>query len=139
MYYFCSSKNNTIVVKKIGVYLLTLTLLFPIFGNLVIYTQFKANQDQIIKTICVQRKLVNNTCNGRCELQKSLKQFDENEKKMENILKEKADFVYLIHKKHTTLARNTPITSTTKLNVFHTSGKTISKTNSTFRPPSFLV
>ena len=126
MYYFCSSKNNTIVVKKIGVYLLTLTLLFPIFGNLVIYTQFKANQEQIIKTICVQRKLVNNTCNGRCELQKSLKQFDDNEKKMENILKEKADFVYLIH-------------STTKLNVFHTSGKTISKTNSTFRPPSFLV
>ena len=83
MSYFCSSKNNTIVVKKIGVYLLTLTLLFPIFGNLVIYTQFKANQEQIIKTICVQRKLVNNTCNGRCELQKSLKQFDDNEKKME--------------------------------------------------------
>ena len=139
MYYFCSSKNNTIVVKKIGVYLLTLTLLFPIFGNLVIYTQFKANQDQIIKTICVQRKLVNNTCNGRCELQKSLKQFDDNEKKMENILKEKADFVYLINSTPTSFASNTPITSTTKLNVFHTSGKTISKTNSTFRPPSFLT
>lgn len=139
MYYFCSSKNNTIVVKKIGVYLLTLTLLFPIFGNLVIYTQFKANQDQIIKTICVQRKLVNNTCNGRCELQKSLKQFDDNEKKMENILKEKADFVYLINSTPTSFGSNTPITSTTKLNVFHTSGKTISKTNSTFRPPSFLV
>ena len=139
MSYFCSSKNNTIVVKKIGVYLLTLTLLFPIFGNLVIYTQFKANQDQIIKTICVQRKLVNNTCNGRCELQKSLKQFDDNEKKMENILKEKADFAYLIHSTPTPFPTNTPITSTTKLNVFHTSGKTISKTNSTFRPPSFLV
>ena len=139
MCYFCSSKNNTIVVKKIGVYLLTLTLLFPIFGNLVIYTQFKANQEQIIKTICVQRKLVNNTCNGRCELQKSLKQFDENEKKMENILKEKADFVYLIHSTPTSFVSNTPITSTTKLNVFHTSGKTISKINSTFRPPSFLL
>lgn len=126
-------------MKKIGVYLLTLTLLFPIFGNVVIYTQFKANQEQIIKTICVQRKLVNNTCNGRCELQKSLKQFDENEKKMENILKEKADFVYLIHSTPTSFANNTPITSTTKLNVFHTSGKTISKTNSTFRPPSFLL
>lgn len=139
MSYFCSSKNNTIVVKKISVYLLTLTLLFPIFGNIVIYTQFKANQEQIIKTICVQRKLVNNTCNGRCELQKSLKQFDENEKKMENILKEKADFVYLIGSNPTAFISNTAITSTTKLNVFHTSGKTISKTNSTFRPPSFLV
>lgn len=139
MFYFCSSKNNTIVVKKIGVYLLTLTLLFPIFGNLVIYTQFKANQEQIIKTICVQRKLVTNTCNGRCELQKSLKQFDENEKKMENILKEKADFVYLIHSTPVEFTNTTPTTSTTKLNVFHTSGKTISKTNSTFRPPSFLL
>lgn len=139
MSYFCSSKNNTIVVKKIGVYLLTLTLLFPIFGNLAIYTQFKANQEQIIKTICVQRKLVTNTCNGRCELQKSLKQFDENEKKMENILKEKADFVYLLNSTPTAFESNTAITSTTKLNVFHTSGKTISKTNSTFRPPSFLL
>ncbi|OOV27642.1 hypothetical protein BXU11_09265 [Flavobacterium sp. LM5] len=126
-------------LKKIGVHLLTLTLLFPIFGNLAIYTQFKANQEQIIKTICVQRKLVNNTCNGRCELQKSLKKFDENEKKMENILKEKADFVYLIHSTPTSFVSNTLITSTTKLNVFHTSGKTISKTNSTFRPPSFLL
>nr|WP_315159857.1 hypothetical protein [uncultured Flavobacterium sp.] len=126
-------------MKKIGVYLLTLTLLFPIFGNLVIYTQFKANQEQIIKTICVQRKLVTNTCNGRCELQKSLKQFDENEKKMENILKEKVDFVYLIHSTPLEFTNNTPTTSITKLNVFHTSGKTISKTNSTFRPPSFLV
>jgi hypothetical protein len=126
-------------VKKIGVYLLTITLLFPILGNLVLYTQFKANQDQIIKTICIQRKLVNNTCNGRCELQKSLKQFDENEKKMENILKEKADFVYLIHSTPSALASNTTITSTTKLNVFHSSGKTISKTNSTFKPPSFLL
>ncbi len=126
-------------MKKIGVYLLTLTLLFPIFGNLAIYTQFKANQDQIIKTICVQRKLVTNTCNGRCELQKSLKQFDENEKKMENILKEKADFFYLFHSTSTAFESNTTITSTTKLNVFHTSGKTISKTNSTFRPPSFLL
>jgi hypothetical protein len=126
-------------VKKIGVYLLTITLLFPILGNVVVYTQFKANQDQIIKTICIQRKLVTNTCNGRCELQKSLKQFDENEKKMENIQKEKADFVYLIHSTPTSFTSNTPITSTTKLNVFHTSGKTISKTNSTFRPPSFLL
>lgn len=126
-------------MKKIGVYLLTLTLLFPIFGNLVIYTQFKANQEQIIKTICVQRKLVTNTCNGRCELQKSLKQFDENEKKMENILKEKVDFVYLIHSTPLEFTNNIPTTSITKLNVFHTSGKTISKTNSTFRPPSFLV
>ncbi|CAM2851367.1 hypothetical protein SAMN05444143_10287 [Flavobacterium succinicans] len=126
-------------LKKIGVYLLTLTLLFPFFGNIVIYTQFKANQEQIIKTICVQRKLVNNTCNGRCELQKSLKKFDENEKKMENILKEKADFVYLIHSTPTSFVSNTLITSTTKLNVFHTSGKTISKINSTFRPPSFLL
>ncbi|MGL2993586.1 hypothetical protein [Flavobacterium sp. TSSA_36] len=126
-------------MKKIGIWLLSIIILFPIIGNLIIYTQFKANQEQIIKTICVQRKLVNNTCNGRCELQKSLKQFDENEKKMENILKEKADFVYLIHSTPTAFASNTPTTSTTKLNVFHTSGKTISKTNSTFRPPSFLL
>jgi len=60
-------------------------------------------------------------------------------KKNGKILKEKADFVYLIHSTPTAFTNNIAITSTTKLNVFHTSGKTISKINSTFRPPSFLV
>ncbi len=60
-----------------------------------IYTQFKLAQDEIAQTICVQRANINNNCNGRCELQKSLKKYDDNEKRMNNTnLKEKTELVY---------------------------------------------
>jgi hypothetical protein len=60
---------------------------------MVVYFTFKINQDEIAKTICIQRQLVNNTCNGRCELQKSLKKLD-SEKKAETSFKEKFELVY---------------------------------------------
>ncbi len=70
-------------------------LLVPSFGNFFVYTSFKLNQEEISKTICVQRKQVFNNCNGRCELQKSLKKYADNEKKMDNNLKEKSEIVYI--------------------------------------------
>ncbi|MCW2120717.1 hypothetical protein [Flavobacterium sp. 7A] len=75
--------------------LLSLMLLLPSLGSIVIYTQFKLAQDQIAKTICVQRANINNSCNGRCELQKNLKKYDDNEKRMNTSnLKEKSELVY---------------------------------------------
>jgi hypothetical protein len=58
-----------------------------------VYFTFKINQDEIVKTICIQRQLVNNTCNGSCELQKSLKKLD-SEKKSESSFKESFELVY---------------------------------------------
>lgn len=60
-----------------------------------VYTSFKLNQQEIAKTICVQRKQVFNSCNGRCELQKSLKKYSDNEKQMQDSLKEKLELVYI--------------------------------------------
>ncbi|MCG9793308.1 hypothetical protein [Flavobacterium algicola] len=75
--------------------LLSLIIFLPSLGSVVIYAQFKMAQDQISKTICVQRDNINNSCNGRCELLKSLKKYDENEKRMNNSnLNEKAALVY---------------------------------------------
>ncbi|MBU2061291.1 MAG: hypothetical protein P8I78_04130 [Flavobacterium sp.] len=75
--------------------LLSLFLMLPTLGSIVIYTQFKLAQDQISKTICVQRDNINNSCNGRCELLKSLKKYDDNEKRMDNSnIKEKSELVY---------------------------------------------
>lgn len=80
-------------LKLIFTILLSAVLLFPSFGNMVVYFTFKINQDEIAKTICIQRQLVNNTCNGSCELQKSLKKLD-SEKKAETNFKEKLELVY---------------------------------------------
>ncbi len=42
----------------------------------------------------MQRKSVFNSCNGRCELQKSIKKYADNEKKQDS-LKEKLELVYV--------------------------------------------
>jgi len=72
-------------------------LLVPSFGSFFVYTTFKLNQEEISKTICVQRKMIFNSCNGRCELQKSLKKYSDNEKRMQDNLKEKAEVIYIQH------------------------------------------
>jgi hypothetical protein len=105
---------------------------------MLVYAKFKANQEEIAQTICVQRKLVLNTCNGRCELQKSLKKFEDNEKQMQNNLKEKLELVYIqnILKNNFTIVE--PIDSTQKL-FTTTEKKPISVSISTFRPPTYFV
>ncbi|RUT69058.1 hypothetical protein D0817_17830 [Flavobacterium cupreum] len=113
-------------------------LLVPSFGSFFVYTSFKLNQDEISKTICVQRKMLFNSCNGRCELQKSLKKYADNEKKMQNNLKEKVEVVYI---------QNTPLShfklvaliESKAKNFARPDRKPVSVSNVTFRPPSFLI
>ena len=80
-------------MKSLFTILLSAVLLFPTFRNMMVYFTFKINQDEIVKTICIQRQLANNTCNGNCELQKSLKKLD-SEKKSESNFKENFELVY---------------------------------------------
>ena len=99
-----------------------------------VYVSFKINQDEISKTICVQRKVANNTCNGRCELRKSLKKFEDNERKMDNNLKEKYDLVYIQNNIETNIAP--PKIIENRVNLFSNfTKKPISVSNTTFRPP----
>ncbi|MGA9637753.1 hypothetical protein [Flavobacterium sp.] len=92
-------------MKLLFATLLSLTLLLPSMGSMVIFMQFKVAQDQIAQTICVQRANINNSCNGRCELQKSLKKYEDNEKRMNNTnLKEKTELVYTADTLEYTLA-----------------------------------
>jgi plasmid maintenance system antidote protein VapI len=113
-------------------------ILFPSFGSFFSYASFKFNQVEIAKTICVQRKMVFNTCNGRCELQKSIKKYLDNEKEMQNNLKEKAELVYI---QDTSKFDFTIIPFfESAANVFDTiESKPVAISLETFRPPSFLV
>jgi thioredoxin-related protein len=113
-------------------------LLVPSFGSFFVYTSFKLNQEEISKTICVQRKMIFNSCNGRCELQKSLKKYADNEKKMQNNLKEKAEVVYIQSSATNNFKLIAPIESKAKLFAsFDT--KPIAVSNSTFHPPSYFI
>ena len=113
-------------------------LLVPSFGSFFVYTSFKLNQDEISKTICVQRKMVFNSCNGRCELQKSLKKYADNEKRMQNNLKEKAEVVYIQNTTTANFKLVTPIESAAKLFASFDK-KPLSVSNSTFHPPSYFI
>ncbi|WP_310282046.1 hypothetical protein [Flavobacterium piscis] len=125
-------------MKQIFIIFLSCMLLVPSFGSFFVYTSFKLNQDEISKTICVQRKMIFNSCNGRCELQKSLKKYADNEKKMENNLKEKVEVVYI---------QNTPVAHFRLVNPVESAiqlfasfdAKPISVSNSTFHPPSYFI
>ncbi len=110
----------------------------PSFGNFFVYASFKINQDEIVKTICVQRKQVFNTCNGRCELQKSLKKYADNEKKMQDNLKEKSEIVYIQNTVVNNFKLVVPVES--KEAVFTSlDEKPISVSNTIFHPPSYFI
>lgn len=110
----------------------------PSFGNFFVYASFKINQDEIVKTICVQRKQVFNTCNGRCELQKSLKKYADNEKKMQDNLKEKSEIVYIQNTITAQYKLVAPIETKTK-NFAVLDKKPISVSIVGFRPPSVFI
>jgi hypothetical protein len=53
------------------------------------------HQEEIAKTLCIQREMKENKCNGHCFLSKQLKKAAEKEKKETQNLKEKQEVVYL--------------------------------------------
>jgi hypothetical protein len=112
--------------------------LLPAFGNIVVYTNFKINQDEIAKTICIQRKIANNSCNGGCELRKSLKKFEDNERKMNHLLKEKVELVYIQSPTIINLQVFSIIVTTVEQ--YPTlDKKPISVALSNFRPPNYFI
>jgi len=83
--------------------------------------------------------MVNNSCNGRCELQKSLKKYDDNEKKMQNNLDNKIDLVFI---QNTTIVadfKTAEFGFIEKPNGYTLEKKTVSVSLSTFRPPSYFI
>lgn len=137
MYFCCRNKENQIL-KKFIIIVLSCMLLVPSFGSFFVYTSFKLNQDEIAKTICLQRKMLFNSCNGRCELQKSLKKYADNEKKMQNNLKEKVEVVYIQNTTTNEFKLVSPIASQV---AFFASldQKPIAVATTTFRPPSYFI
>ncbi|WP_225899083.1 hypothetical protein [Flavobacterium erciyesense] len=125
-------------MKKFSIYILSFILLLPTFGSSFTYLNFKLQQEEIAKTICVQRKMVFNSCNGRCELQKSLKRYTDNEKSMQNTLKEKVDVVYVQELLTTSYELVQPVVITTKTETV-VNRKPVSFSAYTFRPPAYFI
>lgn len=83
--------------------------------------------------------MVNNSCNGRCELEKSIKKYSDNEKRMHDNLDNKVDLVFI----QNTFAASYELVQSNnqfkKPNFYILEKKTIAVARSSFRPPSFLI
>lgn len=121
-------------LKRLTIIVLSILILSPSFGSLFVYASFKINQKEIAQTICVQRKQVFNNCNGRCELQKSIKKYSDNEKKMQDSLKDKLELVYVQNTAEMTFSLIPVIESKENTSVLFEK-KPIRASNLTFHPP----
>lgn len=131
--YFCS-RNRTSSLKRSIIIILSILILSPSFGSLFVYASFKINQKEIAQTICVQRKLSYNSCNGRCELQKSIKKYSDNERKMQDSLKDKLELVYVQNSAEINLDIITPFESKENTSILFEK-KPVGASNLTFHPP----
>lgn len=121
-------------MKRVIIIALSILILSPSFGSLFVYASFKINQKEIAKTICVQRKLAFNSCNGRCELQKSIKKYSDNERKMQDSLKDKLELVYVQSTPEISFDI-VPVTESKENTSTLFEKKPISASNLTFHPP----
>ncbi|UWY26900.1 hypothetical protein N4T20_14345 [Flavobacterium sp. TR2] len=125
-------------LKRVIIIALSILILSPSFGSLFVYASFKINQKEIAKTICVQRKQAFNSCNGRCELQKSIKKYSDNERKMQDSLKDKLELVYVQNIAEINFSIIPVIESKENSSILFEK-KPIKTSNLTFHPPLYTV
>lgn len=125
-------------MKKYIIILLCGLIFLPSLGSMFVYASFKVNQEEIAKTICVQRKQIFNSCNGRCELQKSLKKYSDNEKQMQDSLKEKLELVYICITSDVNFTFIPAVEPQQKAFAFLNS-KPVGVSTLTFRPPAGIL
>lgn len=68
-------------LKRTMAVFLIFILFLQTFSKIWIGVSFKLNQAQIAQTLCEKKDFKNNTCKGRCQLKKQLKQAEEREQK----------------------------------------------------------
>lgn len=125
-------------MKKYIIIVLCGLIFLPSLGSMFVYASFKLNQQEIARTICIQRKQIFNSCNGRCELQKSLKKYSDNEKQMQDSLKEKLEIVYICISSEVTFTLIPLVEDQQKVFAFLNS-KPVRISATTFRPPAAIL
>ncbi len=135
---FAGVKKTDKRLKRFLIIVLSFLILVPSFGSLFVYASFKINQKEIAQTICIQRKQVFNTCNGRCELQKSIKKYSDNEKEMQGRLKDKIELVYIQNAADASFSFM-PLFEVKEIYFASAEKKPIAFSDTAFRPPVYFI
>lgn len=63
---------KTTLLHKMIAALFSVMFVVNVFLPSIIYLNFKVNQEFIAANLCVEREIEESTCNGNCQLKKSL-------------------------------------------------------------------
>ena len=108
--------------------------------RLVVWVQFKLNQDTIAATLCENRDKLQMHCNGKCYLMKKLKQAEENAHKQSD--KESVHKIEIIFFQQTSSQPAFSSTLTEGIRIapaYHTNGYGSCCLESIFRPPKSIA
>lgn len=101
-----------------------------------IFVSFKINQEKIAETLCVQKEVKNNTCQGQCHLRKQLDKAEEEEKKQApSSQKDKYEVLYCYSSKLFDFLRTPQIYTTNAKVVYHTDFSLSTFISDIFHPP----
>lgn len=64
-------------MKQVVVIILTLSIFLQSTSKVWVYVSFKINQESIAKTLCLQKEVKRNCCQGSCHLKKELAKTDD--------------------------------------------------------------
>ncbi|RQO32180.1 hypothetical protein DBR32_00770 [Taibaiella sp. KBW10] len=122
-------------MKKGIIILLFLSTLLQALSKVVIYIDYKINQDYIAQNLCENKAKPQLHCNGKCQLSKQLKKDDDNSKEGKKSIQEavyycnKASFI-LPEWSSFALAPTYNIHPQTAVKEYH---------NTIFHPPNFII
>jgi hypothetical protein len=118
--------------------LVGLILLQP-FNKVWILISFKINQERIAQTLCEQREIKNNTCEGKCHLEKQLKKVDQEEQKRSPIPQNKqTEVLYTFSLSKQIYSTNLLLEDGQKPNFFYQDFKSQAHLLFVFKPPQLI-
>jgi hypothetical protein len=116
--------------------MLLFSMLLQSFSKIVIWIEFKMNQEYIAKNLCVQKEVEDNCCQGSCHLKEKMEEDDKNQDTQSGELKIVKE-VQLFHEAFESFTLINPLTF---INIYSNYQKNNSSSyfSELFHPPNFL-
>ena len=123
------------VLKQVITIFLALLVFSQPFTNVWIVVSFKLNQERIAETLCVQKDIPENACQGNCQLMKRLKKADQAEQQQAPFaLKIKAEVLFCHQPANLEIQADFPRDNESENALYHRS-HAITAVDDIFHPP----
>jgi hypothetical protein len=126
-------------MKLVTTILLALLIFSQALSKVWIVVSFKINQETIAKTLCIQKEVENNTCQGNCHLKEILEDSEQQEQDQNTTdIKNKIEIEYCVELSDFFLNPPFPQGIKEKINTPNNASFTFSFMDDIFHPPQPL-